>query len=551
MHALNGNGPSGTHEQDAKATRRNRRPAATRHITRHKNVCLIDALRGLGVKVPYTKDGPFWAMADGNPMLSRFGQVLQRVAKSDVMGKGKYVLYRNGHFVGLEVLHEGAFLHVSCRRHLSLEVSTHTDIDIHQKQLPTLHLDVIEAVFQLRSSTDLCASGDNVQDARAGMDANRALTTDVSATRAILTDEQQARIAAHRAEALRRRNSRLHPVAPSPTLTEEQRAQIDANRAAAVRLRAAKRLRDATQESEDVVTQTAIASSSSNMTGLLLPQLPVAWTSPQLPARPSSFVEYDVEAPQVSLLKTLYPHQGDAHLTFDSVTHTYFIDGTPSMGSVTGLLHRFIHPFEPDTIIDGMMNSGRWPRPGYLKSVLPEGVASSLTQYADAETLLRALQAPVMDDAYVCELAHALISCNPEVEDIVRGIALTAEEIKAKWKAGGSSAANQGTWMHLQFELYLNLCDVPHDTPEMKLFLRYIGTLSGLKAYRTEWSIYGDEERLAGSIDFVAEDTNGDLVLFDWKRTKGLPDKYDNSYKHMLPRSSTFAIAAAGTISCS
>ena len=121
-----------------------------------------------------------------------------------------------------------------------------------------------------------------------------------------------------------------------------------------------------------------------------------------------------------------------------------------------------------------------------MKSVLPEGVASSLTQYADAETLLHALQALVMDDAYVFELAHALISCNPEVEDIVRGIALTAEEIKAKWKAGGSSAANQGTWMHLQFELYLNLCDVPHDTPEMKLFLRYIGTLSGLKAYRTE-----------------------------------------------------------------
>jgi len=40
---------------------------------------------------------------------------------------------------------------------------------------------------------------------------------------------------------------------------------------------------------------------------------------------------------------------------------------------------------------------------------------------------------------------------------------------------------------------------------------------------------------LAGSIDFVAEDTNGNLVLFDWKRTKGLPDKYDNSYKRMLP----------------
>ena len=148
---------------------------------------------------------------------------------------------------------------------------------------------------------------------------------------------------------------------------------------------------------------------------------------------------------------------------------------------------------------------------------------------------MSALREPDRDDARVCQLAHELLSSNPEVEDIVRGIALTPEEIKVKWKAGGSAAANQGTWMHLQFELYLNRCDVPDDTPEMNLFLRYIGTLSGFKAYRTEWSIYGDDERLAGSIDFVAEDANGDLVLFDWKRTKGLQDKYDNSYKRMLP----------------
>jgi len=40
--------------------------------------------------------------------------------------------------------------------------------------------------------------------------------------------------------------------------------------------------------------------------------------------------------------------------------------------------------------------------------------------------------------------------------------------------------------MHLQFELYLNLCDVPHDTAEVKLFLGYIGMLSDHKAYHRD-----------------------------------------------------------------
>ena len=36
------------------------------------HVCLVDAMRSLGVKVPYLKNGPFWALADGNPLLEPF-----------------------------------------------------------------------------------------------------------------------------------------------------------------------------------------------------------------------------------------------------------------------------------------------------------------------------------------------------------------------------------------------------------------------------------------------------------------------------------------------
>lgn len=68
--------------------------------------------------------------------------------------------------------------------------------------------------------------------------------------------------------------------------------------------------------------------------------------------------------------------------------------------------------------------------------------------------------------------------------------------------------------------LRLNRYPVKTTTPEMILFLDYVQTLQGLHAFRTEWMIYAEKERLAGSIDFVARDTKGQLHIFDWKRSK-------------------------------
>ena len=38
--------------------------------SRFENCCLIDAIRSLGVKVPYTGPGPYFALADGNRLLA-------------------------------------------------------------------------------------------------------------------------------------------------------------------------------------------------------------------------------------------------------------------------------------------------------------------------------------------------------------------------------------------------------------------------------------------------------------------------------------------------
>ena len=87
--------------------------------------------------------------------------------------------------------------------------------------------------------------------------------------------------------------------------------------------------------------------------------------------------------------------------------------------------------------------------------------------------------------------------------------------------------------MHFTCELKLNRVPPPEDADEMKMFLSFVRGLEGYTAYRTEWEIFGEEERLAGSIDFVAEAIDGTLILVDWKRTKCLNDKYSNHFRTM------------------
>lgn len=42
---------------------------------RYEEVCLVDSFRALGVKVPYNKSGPFWAVRDGQKMLEPLGHL--------------------------------------------------------------------------------------------------------------------------------------------------------------------------------------------------------------------------------------------------------------------------------------------------------------------------------------------------------------------------------------------------------------------------------------------------------------------------------------------
>ena len=67
------------------------------------DVCLITSLRNLGVALPYTVDGPFRALSDGNKFLMPMQKQLVRMMPGQALLPGLYVVHHEAHFVAVKV----------------------------------------------------------------------------------------------------------------------------------------------------------------------------------------------------------------------------------------------------------------------------------------------------------------------------------------------------------------------------------------------------------------------------------------------------------------
>jgi hypothetical protein len=124
---------------------------------------------------------------------------------------------------------------------------------------------------------------------------------------------------------------------------------------------------------------------------------------------------------------------------------------------------------------------------------------------------------------------------------------MTPEEIKTKWNANGASVSGAGTDMHFEIECFMNdiriqgeythkdLFQINHSdfiekfnelyqekSLEWNYFIEFIKDTPDLKPYRTEWTVYHEDLKLAGSIDMVYENPDGTLSIYDWKRAKDI-----------------------------
>jgi hypothetical protein len=179
-------------------------------------------------------------------------------------------------------------------------------------------------------------------------------------------------------------------------------------------------------------------------------------------------------------------HIRDSRIIFDENTHTYSIDGIKDkVISVTTLIHNFFPIFNADIVIEKMRKN------------LPE-----------------------------------------------KYIGMTNEEIKKNWEDKGKEASILGTKLHKLIELYYNNNEYNldlnqsielnnSDNPlEFLYFLNFNETIKHrLKPYRTEWSIFRSELKLAGQLDILYEiiDKKGEYALYDWKRIKEI--KTENKYE--------------------
>jgi hypothetical protein len=103
----------------------------------------------------------------------------------------------------------------------------------------------------------------------------------------------------------------------------------------------------------------------------------------------------------------------------------------------------------------------------------------------------------------------------------------TAEIIKKEWDINRNISSSEGTAMHLAIEKFMNgaehlISEEMKGTREWKYFTNFWKDVNtNLVPFRTEWCVWSEEYKLAGSIDMVFYRKSDDsYVIYDWKRSK-------------------------------
>lgn len=168
-------------------------------------------------------------------------------------------------------------------------------------------------------------------------------------------------------------------------------------------------------------------------------------------------------------LAQINAHPRDAFIQFEESTHVYTVHGNSDYTSVTTWNHGHFPKFDADKIIQNIV-SGRKHK---------------------------------TDPSYKYYM-------------------MTAEQIKAMWDTNRDCAAESGTNMHFDIECYYNQLEVSNNSVEYNYFRNFLHDRPELTPYRTEWTIYHEELKIAGSVDMVYINPDGTLLIYDWKRCRDI-----------------------------
>ena len=159
-------------------------------------------------------------------------------------------------------------------------------------------------------------------------------------------------------------------------------------------------------------------------------------------------VDYVPSPTSVDHLSLLHAHVRDANLAFEAKSHTYTWCSRKTYGSVTGLIHRFVEPFDEDAVLCAMRRSRNWPRCNYLRAFMPLEVLQEFQEMGAHASLLHALATYPLDEEYVLREVHDFVSSYPQfLTRIAAKISLSDSEIKTKWKQQRQEGATRGSWI--------------------------------------------------------------------------------------------------------
>ena len=120
----------------------------------------------------------------------------------------------------------------------------------------------------------------------------------------------------------------------------------------------------------------------------------------------------------------------------------------------------------------------------------------------------------------------------PQAENQLKYKGIPGEESLDKWARSGRLASEVGTFVHLQTENYFqrgffetecqlqfgDKTEVINVEQEKLHFLRFIRDYQ-IEPYRQEWPVYDKDLNIAGTIDLICKEDDGEYTIYDWKRS--------------------------------
>lgn len=94
----------------------------------------------------------------------------------------------------------------------------------------------------------------------------------------------------------------------------------------------------------------------------------------------------------------------------------------------------------------------------------------------------------------------------------------TPQQLLEEWDRKGKESSEAGTKLHQRIDDYYHHKKVQTEDKDYTLFKQFADAYT-LNPYRNEWAIYDEDSGIVGVIDML-DYTNGEYILYDWKRSE-------------------------------